>query len=221
MSYSIKFDLEQKGIIAICRKVYGDDLLHLAEALHMGGIGFIEVTFDQASPHCNDQTAEAIRMLHNRFPQICVGAGTVLHPAQVDVAKQAGAKYMISPNTDVEVIRHTKEAGLISIPGAMTPTEIMTAHHAGADYVKLFPCAYLGERYIKDILSPISHVKLIATGGIKAENLLSYLKLGMVGAGISGALTNRKTIDAGDWQKITADAKILTEIVSAHLGGLA
>ena len=98
----------------------------------------------------------------------------------------------------------------------MTPSEIITAHNLGADIVKLFPSGYLGFRYIKDILAPISHVKLCATGGVNEENWGEYLDLGFAGAGISGRLCDKKCIAAGDFAEITRRAKVFMDITRAH-----
>ena len=208
--------IEENKIICICRRVYGDKLLKLAHALFDGGIKMMEVTFDQIDPNCNQKTAEAISMLTREFGgSMHFGAGTVLNCEQIDVAKAAGAEYIISPNTNVDVIKYTKELGLISIPGAMTPSEVITAHESGADFVKLFPAGYLGCGYIKDILGPISHVKMIATGGINEGNLRDYLDLGIVGAGISGRLTERKLIDEGSFDEFTSRAKSFVDIAQS------
>ena len=147
--------IEKNKIICICRKIYGEELRKLARAMYDGGIRLMEVTFDQADPDCCQKTGQAIRMVDEEFGgRMQFGAGTVLTREQVDAAKDAGAKYIISPNTDEEIIRYTKQLGLVSIPGAMTPSEILAAHDAGADFVKLFPTVYLGLPYLKDIRRP-------------------------------------------------------------------
>lgn len=204
----------EKKIITIVRGTYGDDLRKLAHALYDGGIRFMEVTFDQKDPDCIAKTAGAISMLNAEFAgcDFYAGAGTVLTKEQVKAAFDAGASYIISPNTNPEVIRYTKELGLVSIPGAMTPTEILLAHDCGADIVKLFPAATLGLRYVKDILAPISHVAIIATAGITEENFAEFLKLGLKGAGISGRLTDKKLIAAGDWEEFTRRARAFVDI---------
>lgn len=202
-------------VVAIVRKIYGDDLSALANALCRGGVRLIECTFDQQDSDCINKTSDAISMLCRRFgDDMMPGAGTVLTVEQVDAAYNSGAKYIISPNVDADVIRRTKELGMISIPGAMTPTEILTAHKLGADIVKLFPATTLGFKYIKDILAPITHVKLMATGGVTEENLYEYLSLGFAGAGISGRLTDKSLISAGDWDAITRRAVAFTAIVN-------
>lgn len=181
--------IEENKIIAICRRIYGEQLENLAKALNEGGVKLIEVTFDQADPAHLEKTGEAIRMITEATSgEVLPGAGTVMTLEQLRAAAAAGAKYIISPNTDEEIIKETKRLGLVSIPGAMTPSEISNAHKWGADFVKLFPTGELGLSYVKAIRAPISHVKLVATGGINEENLRAYLDAGMSGAGISGRL---------------------------------
>ena len=225
----------EKKIIAIVRGTYGEDLKNLALALYKGGIRFIEVTFDQKDPDCLKKTGDAIRMLNSLFEndttdnttdntaesntlkdKLHVGAGTVLNEQQVRTAYEAGAKYIISPNTKEKVIVLTKELGMISIPGAMTPTEILDAHDYGADFVKLFPAATLGLKYVKDILGPISHVNIIATAGITEENFAEFLKLGLKGAGISGRLTDKTLIASGNWEEITHRAQAFVSIAERY-----
>lgn len=199
--------IEKYKIICICRRVYGEELRRLAQAMYDGGIRLMEVTFDQADPDCCQKTAQAIRMVNEEFGgRMRFGAGTVLNREQVDAARDAGAEYIISPNTDAEVIGYTKKLGLVSIPGAMTPSEILTAHDAGADFVKLFPTVYLGLSYLKDIKGPISHVKLLGTGGLTEENLKDYLDMGMIGAGISGRLVDSELRKKNDYEALTRRA---------------
>jgi 2-dehydro-3-deoxyphosphogluconate aldolase/(4S)-4-hydroxy-2-oxoglutarate aldolase len=210
-------EVRQNRIIAICRKIYGDDLYKLANALSRGGIRLMEITFDQADQDCVAKTSDAIRMLADKFEgKLLAGAGTVLSAKQVKAAFDAGAKYIISPNVDVEVISCAKRFGLLSIPGAMTPSEILTAHNAGADFVKLFPSGTLGFQYIKDILAPISHVRLVATGGVTEDTLPQYLDLGFAAAGVSGRLTDKKLIGENNFSEIEKRARTFMDIVSRY-----
>jgi 2-dehydro-3-deoxyphosphogluconate aldolase/(4S)-4-hydroxy-2-oxoglutarate aldolase len=211
--------IKEHKIIVIVRGTYGQDLLHLAEALQKGGARLMEVTFDQNDPQHLEKTCGAIEVLNREFyGAMCFGAGTVLSGKQVDAAAQAGAAFMISPNTCPEVIHRTKELDLTSIPGAATPTEILAAHDNGADFVKLFPAATLGLRYAKDILAPINHVKLIATAGITEENFAQFLQLGFAGAGISGRLTDKKLIREGNWEEFTRRMENFVEIAKNENG---
>lgn len=205
--------IEKHKLIVVCRRIYGHDLEKLAAALFKGGVRLMEVTFDQQDPDCITKTCEAVRMLSELYDDaLLVGAGTALNENQVDVALQAGAKYIVSPNCNPAVIKRTKALGLVSIPGAMTPTEILAAHDCGADFVKLFPSTTLGFKYIEDILAPITHIKLIATGGVNEENFGQYLDLGFVGAGVSGRLTDRKLIASGNFEELTRRAEIFCSI---------
>lgn len=205
--------IRKNKIIVIVRGTYGDELMRLARALYDGGGRLMEVTFDQRDPACLEKTGAAIAALQSAFGDaMSFGAGTVLTGEQVDAAAQAGGRFIIEPNVSEKVIARTREKGLVSIPGAMTPTEILHAHELGADFVKLFPAAALGARYIKDILTPISHVGLIATAGVNEENFGEFLRLGMVGAGISGRLTDKKLIASGDWAELTRRMKTFVKI---------
>nr|MBC7243940.1 bifunctional 4-hydroxy-2-oxoglutarate aldolase/2-dehydro-3-deoxy-phosphogluconate aldolase [Chloroflexota bacterium] len=209
--------IEKHKLIVICRKIYGDDLKKLVAALFKGGIRLIEVTIDQQDPDCITKTCEAIHMLSELYGDaLLVGAGTVLNEVQVDTTFKAGARYIVSPDYNPAVVRHTKELGLVSIPGAMTPTEILAAHNGGADFVKLFPATVLGFKYIKDILAPITHVKLIATGGVNEENFGQYLDLGFVGAGVSGRLTDKKLLENGDFDELTRRAEVFCQIAKGE-----
>lgn len=204
-------------VIVIARRIYGDTLLKLADAMCSGGIHLMELTFDQSDSECIDKTASSVARLNARFGgEMLFGAGTVITPQQVDAAYQAGCKYIISPNTDLDVINATKAHGLVSIPGAMTPSEILAAHKAGADFVKLFPTGYLGLPYIKDIRAPISHVKLIATGGVTEDNFGAFLVAGMVAAGISGRLTDKACIESGNFEELTRRAKAFRAIADEN-----
>lgn len=207
MTENLTRRIEENGIVAIFRKIGHDDLLQLTQALSRGGIQLFEVTFDQKDEACIAHTSEAIGALCAAFPGLSFGAGTVLTKEQVTAAADAGGQFIISPNTDLEVIRHTKQLGMVSIPGAMTPSEVMTAHCAGADFVKLFPAGYLGVPYVKDLTSPISHVKLLATGGVDLSNFGPLVRAGCCGAGLGSSLCDRKKIKAGDWDGLTQLAR--------------
>lgn len=200
-------------LIIICRKVYGDHLLRFTETLCREGIRLLEVTFDQSDEAALDKTGNAIRLLKREFGDAMeIGAGTVMTPEHVEATVQSGGSFIVSPNVDCTVIQKTKDLGLVSIPGAMTPSEIVQAYQTGADYVKLFPAASLGLGYAKAILAPISHIPLIATGGINEHNLADYLGLGFAGAGIGSCIADRKLIAAGEMKELARRAAKMIEI---------
>lgn len=205
--------IDRHKIVVILRKVPEPYLQPLVQALYHGGIRLFEVTFVQDSEARLDETAQALKTIRATLgSEVVLGAGTVLCPAEVDRAKQAGAGYIISPGFDPAVVRHTLVQGLVSIPGAMTPSEILQAHHAGADYVKLFPAGDLGLGYAKSLLGPISHVKLLAVGGISEKNLEAYLQLGFAGAGVGGALVDKALMQAGDFAQLRQRAATMVQI---------
>lgn len=156
--------IRKDKIIAIIRGLEKGNLAPVVEALVRGGIRLIEITFDQRG--APEDTANAIRLVAQNYSgDVCVGAGTVMTTAQLAAAIAAGANYIISPNVNLEVIHETKRSGLVSIPGALTPSEIACAHENGADFVKVFPASAMGLEYIKAIRAPVSNIPLLAVGG--------------------------------------------------------
>lgn len=209
--------IEANKLIAICRGIYGQNLVNLVSALNDGGIKLVEVTFDQSDKECINKTSEAIKLLVSTFEgEVKIGAGTVVTVKQVFAAKESGAEYILSPNTDKEIIRVANAMDLVTIPGAMTPTEILEAHFAGADFVKLFPAATLGLAYAKDLFGPINNVKFIATAGVTPDNLSDFLDLGFAGAGISSYLTNKKLIDDKQFDVLKEHAKVMVSIANKY-----
>lgn len=198
----------EKKIVAIVRGVYGQDCLNLAKALHAGGIDLLEVTFDQSQPENLERTSDTVKLLcDNLGDQMFFGAGTVTSLKMLELAIDAGAAFIVSPDTNEDVIRATVAAGLVSMPGALTPTEIVTAHGCGADFVKVFPTSSLGAGYIKAVCAPLNHIRMLAVGGVNENNIGEFLAAGAVGAGIGGNLVNKKWIAAGEFDKITELAK--------------
>lgn len=205
-----------KKVIAIVRGIYGEDCLKLAEALHKGGVEMMEVTFDQSNPAAFSRTTDTIAMLVRKMEgRMVIGAGTVTSLETLELAKNAGARFIVSPDTNAAVIKATVEAGMVSMPGAMTPTEIVTAHALGADFVKVFPTSGLGASYIKAVCAPLNHIRLLAVGGVSEKNISEFLKAGCVGAGVGGNLVNKQWIQNGEFDKITALAK---ELVANAIG---
>lgn len=198
----------QNKIIAIVRGVSKEQLIPLADALYKGGIRLIEVTYSANGKISDTETAERIGMLAKEFDgKMLVGAGTVLTKKQVALTKKAGGKFIISPDTNKSVIKKTKRSGLVSMPGALTPSEIEAAHRAGADFVKLFPVSSLGPEYVKAVSAPLSHIKLLAVGGVDLDNISSFLKAGVCGFGLGSNIVDKKLLEANDYEGITELAK--------------
>ena len=208
--------IEDNKVMVICRGLYNEDLMKVVDALYAGGVRLAEVTFDQNDPDAVEKTSGAIRQLKEKYPDMKVGSGTVTSVEQVKATKEAGGEFCLSPNVNVEVIKATKEEGLVSIPGALTPTEILQAHEAGADIVKIFPAGWLGLRYLKDIKGPINHVKFLAAAGVNEENFADYLKAGYCATGISGRLLDKKVIEQQNYAELTRRAQVFTKIAEEN-----
>lgn len=192
-------------LVAIVRGITEDKIVPLAEALSAGGIKMIEVTFNQADPSSFISTANSIRALAANG--VMAGAGTVVTLQQLEMAAEAGAQYIIAPNTNPEIISATRKKELVSIPGALTASECMIAHDAGADFIKLFPINKLGSDYLKALSSPLNHLKFLVVGGVNENNMKEFLAVGAAGFGVGGNLVSKELVNAGEFEKITALAK--------------
>jgi 2-dehydro-3-deoxyphosphogluconate aldolase/(4S)-4-hydroxy-2-oxoglutarate aldolase len=202
-------------LIVIVRGQAAEGLLALARALEKGGVRMMEITFDQKAPASWSDTARAIRTVRDAFEgRMRVGAGTVMRMDQLEMAGDAGAEFIISPNVNREIIRATRDMGLVSLPGALTPTEIAEAYDCGADAVKVFPAANLGPSYIKALRAPMGHIPLLAVGGVNENNCGDFIAAGCAGVGVGGGLVDKKKIEAGAWDDITALAGIYVKAVS-------
>lgn len=202
--------LEQTGVIAIVRGLAPKDALAVAEALYAGGIRLMEFTYEQTKSESWEETAETVgRVQRSMEGRMCIGAGTVTTEKLVDLTAEHGGSFIVSPDVNPDVICRTKELGLVSVPGALTPTEVMQAHFAGADYVKLFPACTMGADYIRLLHAPLSQVKLLAVGGITSENVAGFLRAGAVGAGVGGELVKKAWVEAGEFFRITEAARRL------------
>ncbi len=197
-----------RKIIAIIRGQQADIIRGLAQALYQGGVDLIEVTFSQSKPETWTDTLQGIHEISQMHgDRLLAGAGTVTSVDMVRQAHEAGAKYIISPNVDPAVIAETRALGMVSLPGAMTPTEVQLAYSLGADAVKLFPAGALGPDYIRALRAPLSQIPLMAVGGVSEENAAAWLQAGCVGIGVGGHLANAALAKAGRFAEITALAE--------------
>ena len=209
--------IRQYRIISILRGLEPGQTLPAVKALYKGGVRLLEITFAQHSPTMLEDTASAIRSAREEFGSaIMVGAGTVLTCEQADVAARAGAEFLLSATCDEQVIRRAKALGLGMIPGAMTPTEIDHGYRWGADVIKVFPAGNLGQGYLKSIRAPLSHIPMIAVGGVEVGNLCDFWDAGMLGAGIGASLASPEVIRRGDWEELTRRAARYCEAVERY-----
>lgn len=207
--------VKQRKIVAIVRGLPKEYMVRLGHAFEEGGIGLMEVTYNQLAPETWKDTANAIEAIEKEFgDRLLVGAGTVITPEQVSMTYNAGGHYLVTPTTQPEIIRMGKALGLGLYPGAMTPSEILAAYEAGADAVKVFPVTSLGVSYIKAVRGPLSHIPLMAVGGVNEKNAADFMKAGCVGLGVGGNLVNKEWIKNGEWDKITALAKEFMKAVN-------
>ena len=206
--------IDKNKIVAILRNIDSDKLVDTVQALYEGGIRLVEVTYSADGTVSDEETAANIRLLSEKFKdRMFVGAGTVLTPEQVKLTAKNGGTFIISPDTNKEVIEMTKKLSLVSMPGALTPSEITAAHRYGADYIKLFPITNMGPEYVKAIAAPLSHIKFIAVGGIDQNNMADYLKAGVCGFGIGSNITNKKMIAEKNYEALTNLAKEYVEVI--------
>ena len=205
----------QRKIVAIVRGLSPEYLVRLGHAFEEGGIGLMEVTYNQKAPETWKDTAAGIEAVEKEFgDRVLVGAGTVITLEQVAMTYNAGGHYLVTPTTQPDIIRAGKALGLGLYPGALSPSEILSAYEAGADAVKVCPVSSLGPGYIKAVRAPLSHIPLMAVGGVNEKNAADYMKAGCVGLGVGGNLVNKEWIENGEWGKITALAKEFMKAVA-------
>ena len=211
MEAFVKEFLEKK-VIVVCRGIAEEEIVNVAQALYDGGISFMEVPFDQKNPDTFAATARKISAVRKALEgKMHVGAGTVITMEQFEIAKAAGAEIIVSPTLEEDVVTATKQAGLISMPGCATPSEITKAYKLGADLIKLFPSSVITLKTIKEISVPLNHIPLVCFGGVTAENIKDVLAAGVVGVGMGSAVLDKKALTDKDYDKITALAKAVTE----------
>ena len=211
--------IRREKMIAILRGIPEDKLIPTVRAIADGGCTLVEVTFDHTSAETLDITKRGIAALCEHFGDtVAVGAGTVLDCNDVFAAKNAGAAFLISPNTDEAVITSTRKMGLVSIPGAYTASEVCNAYKWGADFVKLFPLCGDPVEYIRALRAPLRHIPMLAVGGVCPENLKQVMKTGVSGVGIGSGIAVGSEIEQytaeSDYTVITERVKTYRRILS-------
>jgi 2-dehydro-3-deoxyphosphogluconate aldolase/(4S)-4-hydroxy-2-oxoglutarate aldolase len=192
--------------VAVIRMTAAAKIAEVAAALRRGGVTALEVTMTVPG------AVEIIRaMARDKEPGVLVGAGTVLDAGTASDVIAAGADFVVSPITDRDMIASCREAEVLVVPGAFTPTEIVAAWRSGADIVKVFPATSLGPRFFRDLRGPLPHIRLMPTGGVTLENAREFIAAGACCVGIGTALLDGKTIDAEDWEALEASARRLVE----------
>lgn len=214
MKTNIIQEIINNKIIVIVRGIDKAKLINVAQSLYDGGIRFLEITYSANGAIRDKETAANIKMLCDYFDgKMVIGAGTVLTEEQVELTKSAGGKFIISPDTNPSVIKKTNELGMVSIPGALTPTEIQQAYRAGADFVKMFPITNMGVDYVKAVKAPLSHIRLLAVGGITIDNMNDYINAGVYGFGIGSNIIDKNLINQNNYAGLTELAKKYVSVI--------
>lgn len=190
------------------------DIKDVIEALYAGGVRIVEITFDPSKDDTIKDVAKSFQIAREMYgDKICVGAGTVLSKKYAEAAYNASAEFIVSPCTDKRIIAYTKEHGMLSMPGAYSPTEIMNAYGMGADIVKIFPVLPDNIDYLKTIMSPLSHIPFVPTGGINPKTIKEFLNTGAIAVAAGATIVNTTIIKNKQFE-------IITQSVKEHINGI-
>lgn len=200
-----------RKIVAVIRAESPELLVDVAEALLAGGVEVMEVTF--TVPRAARVIEKVADKLGNR---VLLGAGTVLDTETARVAFLAGAEFIVSPAVNVDVIEMCRRYSKLVMPGAFTPTEVVTAWQSGADIVKVFPSDLVGPKYLKLLHGPLPQIRLMPTGGVNLDTATEFLKAGACALGIGGSLVEAKAVAAGDMQRIESLARQFVQLVERY-----
>jgi 2-dehydro-3-deoxyphosphogluconate aldolase/(4S)-4-hydroxy-2-oxoglutarate aldolase len=206
--------IERVGLIPVLRAKNPKQAHTVVEAMIAGGVTVVEVTMT-----CPDACGILNALKKEYGSTLLLGSGTVTTAKEAEATIEAGAEFVVSPSLHPEVIAATKAAAKLSIPGALTPTEVITAERAGADYIKIFPCSAMGGAgYLKSLLAPFPHLKLIPTGGVTLQTAESFIKAGARALGVGNDLVNLAAVDEGKPEIITKAAKAYIQVLSKVRG---
>ena len=203
--------LRKNRIIAVIRTSKMELARQMANAVAAGGIRIIEITWN------TDQAAKLITLLRSELPNCIIGTGTLLTLEELQKALKIGCQFVFTPHTNPIMIQTAKIAAVPIIPGALSPTEIITAWQAGANCVKIYPVSAVGgANYIKSLQRPLGKIPLIPTGGVTLENAQEFIKVGAIAVGLSGKLFPKKLIISQDWEGITQQTQLLVKQLSEN-----
>jgi 2-dehydro-3-deoxyphosphogluconate aldolase / (4S)-4-hydroxy-2-oxoglutarate aldolase len=207
----VKQRILEVKIVPVVRASSPEQALGAADAVRKGGIPIVEVTMTVPG------AIEVIASLSKQMgSEVLIGAGTVLDAATAQKCLDAGAQFLVSPGFDAETVALAKRLGILIMPGSLTPTEVITAWKAGADFVKIFPCGNVGgPGYIKSLKAALPQIPMIPTGGVNLETAAAFLKAGASALGIGGELIAKAALDAGNFAAITESARQYTALVNA------
>ena len=203
-------EIRKIGLVPVLRAESEAQAIALAEAIADGGVTVLEVTMTVPG------AVRVIARLKKDRPEILLGAGTVLDAETAHACIEEGAEFVVSPAFNLKTVEMCQKHGKAVLPGALTPTEVLTAWQAGADVVKVFPASAMGgAKYLKSLKAPLPQIELIPTGGVSLETAHEFLEAGAYALGVGADLVDTKAIAAGHAWKITENARKYLEIVKA------
>jgi 2-dehydro-3-deoxyphosphogluconate aldolase/(4S)-4-hydroxy-2-oxoglutarate aldolase len=210
MSETTAQTIERVGLIPVLRAKNAVQAHAVVKAMLAGGVTVVEVTMTVPG------AIDVLKELRKEYgDKLLLGSGTVTTVEQAEATIDAGAEFVVSPSLHPAVIEMTKRKGKLSIPGSLTPTEVNTAWNAGADYVKIFPCSAMGgASYLKSLLAPFPHLKLIPTGGVTLQTAETFLSAGARALGVGSDLVNLAAVDAGNPETITETARAYLKVLA-------
>jgi 2-dehydro-3-deoxyphosphogluconate aldolase/(4S)-4-hydroxy-2-oxoglutarate aldolase len=208
MSTSTLEEIRRAKLVAIIRSHSTEGLENTVRSLYQGGIRTIEITMNTPG------ALRGIERVKEMYPDVLIGAGTVLDSETARLAILSGAGFLLTPTLKKDTIETANRYQVPIIPGVMTPTEVLTAYEYGAKMVKIFPIRQLGPKYLTDLQGPLPFVEIMAVGGISLENAASYLQAGACSLGIGSSLVDEKLVQLGDFTEIERRAASFVEIVN-------
>jgi 2-dehydro-3-deoxyphosphogluconate aldolase / (4S)-4-hydroxy-2-oxoglutarate aldolase len=213
--HEVLASLRSSGVVAVIRTENPEDLVSVSRALADGGVKFVEITM--TVPGALEIIRDAVAQL--KGSDVYIGAGTVLDAQTARAAIIAGAQFVVGPGFDAEMIRVCNTYGVVVMPGAFTPTEIIQAWRAGADVVKVFPANIGGPDYLKTIKEPLPQVELLPTKGVDFDTAGAYIRAGAIAVGAGSTFVTKALLAAKDYPRITENAKRFIQIVREAKGG--
>ncbi|UCH66297.1 MAG: bifunctional 4-hydroxy-2-oxoglutarate aldolase/2-dehydro-3-deoxy-phosphogluconate aldolase [Ignavibacterium sp.] len=203
-------EISNNGVVAVVRTKHPDKLLRIAEAICEGGVKFIEITM--TVPNTLNMIEEVSRLVNH---EIYIGVGSVLDPGTAQKAIDAGAKFVVSPIFNKNIIETAHNNNVPAMPGTFTPTEILTAHKSGSDIIKVFPADVLGMNFFKAVKAPMPDLRLMPTGGVNLDNAGEWIRAGACAVGVGTALLDVKAIEENDFKKLTENARRIVASINS------